>query len=164
MNRLSADYLRQIINYNPESGVFTWRERRGRVSPGEKASCMDKHGYVVIRIDGHLYKSYRLAWLYMFNKWPDKEVDHLNGIRNDNRIANLREATHSENNQNVQLKKSNTSGYKGVSWSKSVGKWHAYSRVNGQRIHIGYFEDKNSAYFAACNFREQHHGEFANHG
>src|SRR4051812_4396707 len=119
---ITAERLRQVLSYDPETGVFLWKEKIARkVVVGRKAGNIGNFGYIYIRIAGKLYYGHRLAWLYVHGVWPEKGIDHRNGVPDDNRIANLRPANQSENNQNMRLPKHNKSGFMGVSFFKSPG-------------------------------------------
>lgn len=133
--------LKDILHYCPETGVFTWLIAKSqRVRVGEKGGHLASNGYVVIAINNKAYKAHRLAWLYMTGSWPEEEIDHINGIKNDNRIVNLREATKSQNQHNVGVRGDNSSGYKGVSFETKNKKWRADIQFNGKRIFLGYFD------------------------
>lgn len=125
---LTANELRAYLHYDPETGVFT---RQSRV-----VGYLDEgaNGYIRIRIKGKQYLAHRLAWLYVFGQWPENEIDHINGIKIDNHITNLRSATHSQNQAYSGLMKNNTSGYKGVFWHKQSRKWEAHIRINGKSV------------------------------
>lgn len=149
-----AAYLR----YEPETGLLYWRISSGKAKAGTVAGCEAK-GYILIGINGKLLKAHRLAWLLHHGKDPIGDIDHINGLRSDNRIENLREANHSENMHNRRADKDNRSGVKGVCWNKWKGKWMAY--VNGK--HLGYFPSKEEAAGVVKSAREQCHGAFACH-
>lgn len=100
----------------------------------------------------------------MFGKWPTDLIDHINGVRFDNRICNLREATHVENCRNQKMYKNNSSGVKGISWNKPAKKWQVACACNGKRYHLGLFKDIHVAEQAIKEFREKYHGDFSNHG
>jgi AP2 domain/HNH endonuclease len=97
----------------------------------------------------------------MTNRWP-VELDHVNGSRSDNRWCNLREATHSQNRANAQMRTDNTSGFKGVTWLKQTGKWRARIEVNGKRIHLGEYDTRERAFIAYIFAQWKYHGDFAN--
>lgn len=162
--KLTCARLRQVLNYNPDTGYFIWRSCTGsRAIVGRRAGCLTKNGYIEISVDGYRYYAHRLAWLYMTEEWA-KEIDHINLTRSDNRIANLRLAEHRLNTANSPVRIDNTSGYKGVSWSKQMWKWESYITVNSRRINLGRFsnrEDARSAYWKAA---EKYFGEFAREG
>jgi hypothetical protein len=160
---LTQARLREVLDYDPETGIFRWRiqtSNRGRV--GHIAGRISDQDYWLIGIDGALYRAHRLAWLYITGEWP-REVDHINGSRDDNRWCNLREATRSENNANSRRGRNNTSGYKGV-WRAASGRWTACITVNYRQIHLGRFDAPEEAHAAYCAAADKHFGEFANGG
>jgi len=149
---LTQERLKEVLDYNPETGVFVWRVSKGPCKAGSVAGNAHITGYVLIAIDGKKHRAHRLAWLYVHGVWPDKDIDHINRIRTDNRIANLRDVSKSENQWNSSARCDNTSGYLGVCWHKQRSKWHAQIRVCEKRLHLGYFntlEAANAAYMAA---------------
>lgn len=154
---LTAELLRELLHYAPDTGVFTWKVRAAhRIQIGDVAGCPSGQ-YINIKVRGLLYKAHRLAWLYVHGVWPRQHLDHINGVGSDNRIANLREATQRENLQNVGKRATNTSGYPGVSWFKPAALWVAEITTNRKKTHLGYFkraEDAAAAYRQAK--RQQH--------
>lgn len=167
MTNLTHGYLKECLDYDPETGVFTWREREDRSSQwngrfaGKVAGYCGAKGYWKIRINDRARNAHRLVWLYMTGQFPHDQVDHINMDRADNRWCNLREATNAENNRNRRISPTNRSGRKGVDWHRSSGKFRAQIKVDGKKIHIGIFDkidDAASAYAAAA---ERYHGEFA---
>jgi len=150
---LTQKRLKHLLDYDPVTGVFVWKVRASNsVSVGAVAGCMDTGKYCVIVVDKTLYKAHRLVWLYMTGKMPCGQVDHINGVRNDNRLVNLREASHGENQRNALKRADNTSGYKGVSWHTASGKWRADIKVDGTGSYLGLFarvEDAAAAYAKA---------------
>lgn len=149
---LSADRLRELLDYNPETGVFTWRVRRNQhVHLESIAGTTNINGYIQICVDRRVYRAHRLAWLYVHGHWPANDIDHINGDRKDNRLANLREATRSENLQNQRRGRGGTSAFLGVSW-RPYGKWSAQIYINGRKTSLGCFtteEAAAAAYLAA---------------
>lgn len=142
---LYLSILHELLDYNPTTGVFTWRVRRHRVKPGDVAGVLDGRGYQSIQVCGKSYRAHRLAWFYVYGTWPDGQIDHRNGCRSDNRLSNLRVCTNAENGQNRGLNKNNTSGYIGVSFDRRNVGWQAHIRVNGKRHNLGLFKDKEEA-------------------
>ncbi len=128
---------------------------------GTITSCCSSHGYRVIRIDNQLIMAHRLAWLYVHGELPSGEIDHINGDRSDNRLANLRLATRVQNNQNTKTRTDNTSGHKGVCFHKQAGRWMAYINASGKRTYLGLHNSKEEAAQAYAAAAQELHGEFA---
>lgn len=141
---LSAEYLRALISYDPETGHFTWRISRSNVRAGERAGCSRDDGYRLIRIDRTMYLEHRLAWLYVHGEWPSQFIDHMNGDPTDNRIANLREATPQINQQN-RRKSKNPIGLVGVRRTR-CGNYQARIGHNKQETVLGTFQTPEEAY------------------
>jgi len=160
MNVLTQDHLKSVLDYDPLTGIFTWNRSGRGIKIGKKAGATSR-GYVYIKINYHLYLAHRLVFIYMTGKFPKYQVDHANHDKSDNRWHNLRECTHSENNQNKQLTKQNMSGYKGVSWHMSHKKWRAIITYNKKTKHIGYYDGARDAAKAYNQHAIKHHGEFA---
>ena len=139
-NELTAEYLRSILHYEPETGIFTWKVRTANsVKVGDVAGCPDGRGYLRIKVCSRKYQAHRLAWLYVYGEWPKLDIDHINRNGSDNRISNLREVTHKQNQQNRSKPSNNTSGHPGVCWHKRDSKWVAQIRHNKKHTHLGYF-------------------------
>lgn len=161
--KLTADRLRELLHYDADTGVFTWinppgmKMRRGALAG---SSSRGDRGYVVIGIGGRRYRAHRLAWLYATGEWPTGEIDHLNGQRNDNRFANLRDVTHSLNTQNLRAKRDRTrSGLLGAQFRGRTRRWRAQIRIGKVRYELGEFdtpEEAHAAYLAAK--RKLHEG------
>src|SRR5687768_11990186 len=116
----------EVLDYNPATGDLQWgRCRPPRHRRGDPAGRRDRYGYLNVSIDGRAYKAHRVVWLLEHGTWPAEQLDHINGQRSDNRIANLREAGYQENGQNRALQRNSTSGYPGVSWCPERGRWRA---------------------------------------
>lgn len=166
MKILTQEYLHETLHYTPETGVFTWNiSPKPDIHVGDIAGCLNRvTGYIEIRINHRIFRSARLAWLYVHGKWPEDEIDIINGIRDDVRICNLREASRAEITRNQLMRRNNTSGVKGISWNKNAKKWIAYCTVNHKRHHLGLFTDIAEAEQVVRQFREEYHGSFANHG
>jgi hypothetical protein len=147
-----------------KNDVYTKTGRLTKVKKGTKAGGIHPYGYVKMRVDDKKYMAHRLIWK-MFNKdFETGTLDHINNNRSDNRIENLRIATHSENTRNAVLRKDNTSGVKGVNWNKRDMRWTASIRVNGKRKALGNFKDLALATEFVQLARDMVHGDFANHG
>lgn len=163
---ISQERLKEVLDYNPCTGIFTWMIRIGaRANIGVKPGTVDNGGYLKIVINGQAFMAHRLAWIYVYGgDISSSEVDHINGDRLDNRIENLRLANRNENSWNQKIKASNTSGVKGVSWDKTAKKWRAQCMVNGVKCFIGRFNSISDAERAVVSFREKFHGKFVNNG
>ena len=126
-----------------------------------KVGSTDKDGYLVIMIARKTYKAHRLAWLYVNGAWPAGQIDHINGVKSDNRICNLREATNAQNAVNTGVIKTNTSGLKGVSYSSSHRKFRAQIMRGGRNRTIGLFDSAQAAHEAYAKAATECFGEFA---
>lgn len=149
MPELTAERLRELLHYNPETGLFTQRVvRQGVKAAGIRAGTINARGYVMVSLDNRKYSAHRLAWLYVTGSWPSSELDHRDGVPHNNRFSNLREVTRSQNLQNRRLSKSNSSGFRGVYWNKRAKQWHSQIRCNKKRIHLGFYDTASEAYAA----------------
>lgn len=157
---LTQSQLKDLLHYSIETGVFTWIKARGPMPVGRIAGKTDKKGYGVITINRKNYLSHRLAWLYVMGEFPAQAIDHINGIRSYNKFENLRLASQSQNNFNTGIKSTNTSGFKGVVWSKAANKWQAQSRVKGKNFYLGCYSTPELAYKAYQKHAMLNHGEF----
>ena len=141
MSDLTQARLKELLSYDPATGVFVWIKARARqVLVGSVAGTVGERGYRRIIIKGKNYRAHRLAWLYVYGEWPDSELDHINRDKLDNRISNLRIVTRSENLQNTDIRKNNTSGTKGVWLNKIRQKWVASVTINNKYKHLGHFD------------------------
>lgn len=155
---LTQARLKELLHYDPSTGQFTWLKpanRFSQVKPGDPAGALHARGYIHIKVDGAAYKAHRLAWLYMYGCWPNPAVDHINRVKTDNWIANLREADQLRNMQNKSCYKSNTSGYTGVTAHRNTGKWVAQIQVNKRNKHIGIYDTPELAALAYQRAKEQ---------
>lgn len=153
---LTAEELKSVLSYDPDSGEFTWLVMpNGRVKVGSRAGTACSNNYFRIKVYGRKYQAHRLAWLYVHGAFPpDKlEIDHINGDKLDNRISNLRLATRFQNQANVKLGPTNTSGAKGVHWHKREKRWRAVIGSHGKKHYLGSFTSvalAKAAYDAAA--------------
>jgi hypothetical protein len=134
--------IESLLWYDFDTGLFWWYPRAG------------------IKLYGVEYVAHRLAWFYFFGVWPESELDHVNRIRDDNRLENLREATPSQNNKNTVLK--NSSGFRGA--TKYFNKWQSQIVVNGKKLYLGLYDTPEKAHAAYCEAAQKHHGQFWNPG
>jgi hypothetical protein len=162
MNRdsLTQERLKYLIEYNPETGIFVWRQKRSpKTLPGDIAGSRS-NGYVVIIVDGYKYPAHRLAWLYMTGSWPAIWIDHKDTVRHNNKWDNLREATPAQNRHNSVVSTRNKSGVKGVSFCARNQFWIAQCCKDGKNIRIGSYKKLEDAAAAHAAFAKQYHGEF----
>lgn len=150
MANINKEKLKKLVTYNPKTGIFT-RNKNNKLA-GYKRS----DGYVCLTVTKTKYLAHRLAWLFMTGEWPKNEIDHDNKKRNDNRWKNLREATSLQQMGNTKLWKSNTSGYRGVSFHKHTKKWRATIKTK----QIGLFNSKEEAKKAYDLVAKEYFGEF----
>ena len=182
MKTFDIALLRRLLAYDPASGTLTWKARtpdlfsdgkqtaehrcnkwNSRFAGKPALGAAHNKGYRRGRIFGRAYKAHRVAFALHHGAWPADQIDHINGDRTDNRIANLRSVDNATNGRNAARPVTNTSGHVGVVWHKARGKWQARINADGKRKHLGYFDD----FDAACSARaaaEVKHGYHQNHG
>jgi len=158
---LTQARLKELLHYDPETGVFVRRKSRRADLINTRAGATSSEGYCVIKIGTRAFKAHRLAFLYMTGAPPPAEVDHINRDRADNRWVNLRAATARENGGNKGPRRDNASGHRGVSWYKRGGKWRVQGKRNGRKKHLGYFSSLEEAAAVAKAWREEYFGKFA---
>ncbi len=166
MKKLTQERLKEVLNYNPTTGIFIQKKKRQGVCVGNEAGYLGSNGYRYISIDGKNYRSHRLVWLFIEGYLPENEIDHLNGKRNDNRLSNLREASRRCNAQNCKIYLTNTSGFPGVSWSKRYKNWQAKIMINNKHYYLGSYDTALDAALARLteevnntNWHCNHRGE-----
>jgi hypothetical protein len=155
---LTQTYIKECLDYNPETGTFFWRVRPlshfkdlrrqrifNRMYAGKACGNLSEEQYLIIGISGVVYKAHRLAWLYVHGYMPTEWLDHINRNRSDNRICNLRIASPALNAQNASIRKDNKSGVQGVSWHKATKKWVVQISKQGKTTHVGLFESIKDA-------------------
>ena len=140
------------ILYNPITGNFTRKVGKNKVG------SLDKDGYLCIKVSNKTYKAHRLAWYLHYGDWPKDQLDHINGVRDDNRIENLREVTSQQNNFNRKPNSNSTSNYKGVSWCKRDKVWVSQIVVSGKNTRLGNFRSEIEAATAYDNAARVAHG------
>ncbi|QIG75061.1 HNH endonuclease protein [Rhizobium phage RHph_I3_18] len=164
-NCLNAEQVRHLFNYDPQTGIFTWRNHPKAPSwVGKRAGSRRPDGYRQILILGRLYLEHRIAWLFVTGEFPPQEIDHIDQNPSNNALSNLRPASRELNEVNKGLQKNNTSGYRGVSWSNQYQKWRASLWHHGKNKYLGAYDDKEEAYAAYCAAAKQLSGEFFNGG
>ncbi len=157
----SQNDLQLVLKYESETGLFYWiGSKNNRVKNGSVAGSKDSSGHIQIKIFGRTYLAHRLAWLYSHGEWPEQQIDHINGIKSDNRITNLRDVSPRINAENRRLAcKTSKSGILGVSWHKASNSWTSSIKTLGKRKHLGCFKTPELAHEAYLNAKRQlHHG------
>lgn len=155
---ITAARLRELLLYNEQSGQFVWLVSRGKAAAGKIAGSTNRGGYIEIRIDKKTYLAHRLAFLWVAGEMPSGEIDHIDGNRSNNALSNLRDVNGFVNHQNQRrAHKSNRTGLLGVSWRESKGRYRASIDVDGRKIHLGYFSDKEAAHAAYINAKRAMH-------
>lgn len=168
---IDAALLPELLEYDPETGVLTWKERgpewfksetsartwNARFAGRRALSSRDSRGYEAGKMLGRSVRAHRVCWALHTGEWPSDEIDHINGVGYDNRFANLREATRAENNQNLSSFSNSTSRYPGVHWDRNRCKWRAKIFSRGRDITIGRFETEEEAFAAYCAAKRKLH-------
>lgn len=161
-NNLTAEYVRSILDYDPETGEMRWKVGRPpRAKAGAIAGHIRSDGYRSVNIDDASYYVHRLAWLVMTGEWPPFEIDHRDARPKNNKWDNLREAEPKQNQRNSKLPRNNTSGCKGVTWDKDRQKWRAQIVTDGVAKNIGRFITFEEAIEARWDATLKQHGEFS---
>ena len=158
---LTQSALKEILHYDPETGIFKWLKSRGGVKAGSVAGSVDVQGYKLIMVKCKSYRAHRLAWFYIHGEFPPAGLDHKNRDRADNRISNLRPATQAENLQNLSISKNNTSGHAGVFWNSPRQKWGARMSLKNKTRFLGHFNNIEDA-IAARKAAELKYHQFHN--
>lgn len=142
--------LREHLKYLPETGEFMWvKPSSYRLKPGDKAGTRNGKGYVQIMLGGRIYTAHRAAWALTTGQWPTRDIDHINGIRHDNRIANLREASRSRNLLNVhRARPESLSGLKGATPIQGGTRWQARIHIDGRTHSLGCYDTAEEAHQA----------------
>jgi hypothetical protein len=158
---ITAERLRELLRYDPETGVFHWLKTGSGKRLDLVAGSFKPGGYVFMWIDGKSFYAHRLAFLYMEGALPPEDVDHINRCKSDNSWLNLRKASRSQNLQNATKPKTNTSGFKGVSWIVPRRKWRAQIQLGTCRRELGVFDTPEEAHAAYIDASRELFGEFA---
>ncbi len=176
---LPQEFLHSILIYDAKSGLLFWKERTPNMftakggktaehlcavwnaNSSKPAGGVSNFGYLRVQIGKSLYLVHVIAWAMHYGIWPIHEIDHISGIRSENRIDNLRKATRSENAFNRRLASNNTSGCPGVVFHEPSGLWHARAQIGGKIISARYFRTREEAIEARAKLVAEHHGEFA---
>ena len=175
VDSITPDILRQLLRYEPETGKLYWKPRPAEMFKNKQAygawntkfagkeafATISDNRYRCGEVFDRWYRAHRVVWAVHYGEWPKDEIDHVDGDGLNNRISNIREATRSENTRNQGNRKTNTSGFKGVSRVSGAKPYQARIRVNGKRISLGYHATAEAAHAAYCEAAKKYHGEFA---
>jgi hypothetical protein len=156
---ITAHELRSLLDYESETGIFRWKVSRGsRATVGAEVGTPDLYGYKTIRLSKKSYKLHRLAWLYVYGFWPAGDVDHINGARSDNRIANLRDVPRKVNLENQRVAKNNRStGILGVYFDKRKSVFYSRISMHNRSVHLGSFPTPELAQAAYLEAKRRLH-------
>lgn len=165
MSGLSAEYVRERLAYDPDTGALTWLHNPSMPSAwngrwaGKQAGAVDGTGTRKISIDAKAYLAHRIAWLHSYGSWPAEQIDHINRDRSDNRLINLRAATCAENLRNTQVRRDSSTGAKGV--FVSGARYYARCRnADGKLVYLGTYPTIEAAKAVRDEFAAREHGEF----
>ena len=155
---ITQERLKELVSYDPETGVFVWLQDNGtKAKAGDIAGRVDFYGYIKIHADGCSYSAHRLAWLYMTGQFPKMNVDHKNGDRSDNRIANLRDVPQQINCQNHRKQNGQKKELIGACFDKATGKFKAQIMHKGVNFHIGRVDTEELAHSAYVEKKREIH-------
>lgn len=168
---LTAEFVRSIFDYNPETGIFLWKHRFeickcvinwNKKHAGREAGRTTRSGYREVNINNNFYMVHRLIWLHATGEWPKNEIDHINVNKLDNRLINLREATRTQNTYNRIIKKGNNTGFRGVRFRDDVKKkqFAVCIGFKGRTINLGYYKTAEEAHEVYKKAVKKYHGEF----
>lgn len=156
---------KEYLSYNPDSGQLTWlKDRSSNAVAGDIAGYKRKDGYIIISLFGEKYLAHRIAWELFYESKCPEFIDHINGITSDNKITNLRPASHSQNMMNRKMQKNNKSGYTGVRWVEKRGKYQARCNFGHKEKFLGYYESADMAYSAYSRHCKEVYGDFFKDG
>jgi len=178
----TPEAIRKLFRHDVETGNLFWNTRpvedfaegghtsqhtakiwNARFAGKEAFTSRNEFGYAVTNIGGRIYRAHRTIWAMVHGEWPAGDIDHINGVPDDNRLENLRSVTHKQNLRNQKQRSTNTSGFMGVSWCKNTNKWRGHITLAGKYKSLGYFDSKDDA-IAARAVADKAHGYHANHG
>jgi len=155
---LQQSDIKEYLSYDSETGLFTWIKSYRNQHIGKKVGSYDKDGYLQIKFKRKAYRAHRLAWMYVYGKFPDSQLDHIDGVRDNNAISNLREVTFSENSQNQRNSHSDsTYGMLGIDYNKSKKRFRARIMIQGKRITLGGFSTAEQAFEAYLEAKQKYH-------
>jgi len=156
MKMTEQQAMQELLRYDEKTGEFWWTNNAAKKVAGKIANAKDKHGYICLKVNGKMYKAHRLAWYFVYGSFPEKNIDHINGNKSDNRICNLRMASLTLNMQNIRKAKSNSStGLLGI--SKNGSGWRAEIRIDGKKRNLGTYKNKETAHSIYVEAKRKFH-------
>lgn len=160
---LTQAQIHELLEYNSITGEFFWKVSVSNRKPAGSATGKPRKGnkYSTIMINGINYMAHRIAWLHYYGHWPTQFVDHKDGVKSNNAITNLREASNSQNKCNMGKRTDNSTGFKGVYFNKLNSNYRAGICINGQKISLGSFSTPEEAHAAYCKAALELHGTFS---
>lgn len=161
MLTVSAQRVRDLFDYERQTGRLIWRQNKWPARAGNPAGAVSKDGYVIVGVDMRTYPAHRLIWLHVHGEWPKQQIDHIDGDRANNRLENLRDVNASMNMQNLRNSKrrNKSCGLMGVSFSKNAGRWMAAIKIGSKNKYLGYFDTPEKAHAVyLAKKREVHEG------
>lgn len=157
---MNIDVLKSLLRYEPDTGLIYW-VAKGKGMIKKKAAGTKLHsGYLGICIGPKRWQAHRIAWALHTGSWPKDQIDHINGIKTDNRACNLREATNSQNGKNLKLSKANKTGVAGVCWSERYQNYRVYIKVDHKQKYLGTFKNFDDAVKARHKAEDKYFGEW----
>lgn len=162
MKEITQERLKELLSYDPITGIFKrLKQINYKINPDKIVGSIND-GYLIVKLDNKFYRLHRLAWLYAHGRFPENDIDHIDGDKQNNKLENLREANNSENGRNKPKFKKNKSGHKGVCWIEKSQKWRASIALGNKKTkHIGLYENLEDAVEAFTLKAIELHGEFA---
>jgi len=154
------EYISTLLRYDPDTGDLYWRVTKSpKAAAGQKAGSVNQHGHVNLQIDKKMYAAHQIVFLLHHGYIP-KEIDHINRVKTDNRIENLRPCTSTQNKGNIGLLRTNSTGIRGVSRNSRSGKYHAQIKINGKQTYLGRFDTLEEAEVMYRGAARLYFGEF----
>lgn len=158
--KLTHKRLKELVDYDPESGYFSWKFGRPGASMGVRCGTVKKAGYTILTLDRTLFRAHRVAWFFVHGEWPKDEIDHINRMRSDNRLANLRIADRSKNGFNKPVRSDSKIGVKNVSYDQETGVYYVRLVIDKKPFNFGGFATIGEAAACAATERLKHHQLF----
>lgn len=157
----TVERVRELFDYDPQTGLLARRKRIRGARHDRPVGTPNSYGHLICRVDYTIYYVHRIIWLHFYGEPPPQLIDHINGVRDDNRIRNLRPADFTGNSRNRGIQRNNTTGFKGVHFSKADGKFKSAIKVGGKKLHLGFFDTAEAASSAYAVASQRYHREYS---